>query len=37
MKRNAARSDAMVAAIAASAKSLGFGPTFEGHGLPNPK
>ncbi len=37
MKRNAARSDAMVTAILASAKTLGFGPTFEGHGMPQPK
>ncbi|MDQ6798958.1 MAG: S8 family serine peptidase [Actinomycetota bacterium] len=37
MKRNAARSDAMVVAILATAKSLGFGPTFEGHGMPQPK
>jgi len=37
MKRNAARSDAMVAAILATAKTLGFGPTFEGHGMPRPK
>ncbi len=37
MKRNAARSDAMVAAIVATAKTLGFGPTFEGHGMPQPK
>jgi len=37
MRRNAARSDAMVAAILATAKTLGFGPTFEGHGMPQPK
>jgi subtilisin len=36
MKRNAARSDAIVKAVLASATSLGFGPTFEGHGLPKP-
>jgi len=33
MKRDAARSGAMVKAILASAKTLGFGPNFEGHGL----
>ena len=37
MKRNAARSDAMVKAILATAVSLGFGPTFEGHGMAQPK
>jgi len=37
MRRNAARSDAMVTAIVATAKPLGFGPTFEGHGMPQPK
>jgi len=37
MKRNAARSDAMVVAILATAKTLGFGPTFEGHGMPQAK
>ncbi len=37
MKRNAARSDAIVAAILATAKTLGFGPTFEGHGMPQPR
>ncbi len=36
MKRNAKRSDAIVKAVLASAKPLGFGPTFEGHGLPQP-
>jgi len=36
-KRDAARSDAMVAAILATAVSLGFGPTFEGHGMAQPK
>ncbi len=36
-KRDRARSDAMVKAILATAKPLGFGPTFEGHGLPLPK
>jgi subtilisin len=35
MKRNAKRSDAIVKAVLASATSLGFGPEFEGHGLPN--
>ena len=35
MKRDVKRSDAMVKAILLSAKPLGFGPTFEGHGLPN--
>ena len=33
-KRDRARSDAMVKAILATAKPLGFGVTFEGHGLP---
>jgi len=37
MKRNAARSAAMVSAIVATAQPLGFGPTFEGHGMPRPK
>jgi len=37
MKRDAARSEAMVKAILASARSLGFDPPFEGHGLPNRK
>lgn len=36
-RRNAARSAAIVQAIVASAHPLGFGPTFEGHGLPEPK
>jgi subtilisin len=36
-RRDAARSDAMVKAILATAKPLGFGPTFEGHGMPLPK
>jgi hypothetical protein len=36
-RRDGARSDAMVKAILATAKPLGFGPTFEGHGLPQPK
>ncbi len=35
-KRDATRSDAMVVALLATATSLGFGPTFEGHGLPMP-
>jgi hypothetical protein len=35
-KRNAARSAAIVKALLASAKSLGFQPPFEGHGLPEP-
>lgn len=33
MTRNAGRSDAIVKAILAAAKSLGLGATFEGHGL----
>lgn len=37
MKRNARRSEAIVKAVLASATPLGFGPTFEGHGLPNTK
>jgi len=37
MKRDIARSDAIVKALLASASSLGFGPTFEGLGLPKPK
>lgn len=37
MRRNARRSEAIVKAVLASATSLGFGPTFEGHGLPNTK
>ena len=36
-KRDAARSDAMVKAVLATATPLGFGPTFEGHGLPMPE
>jgi subtilisin len=36
-KRDRARSDAMVTAILATAKPLGFGPTFEGHGILLPK
>ncbi|MEO5680018.1 MAG: S8 family serine peptidase, partial [Acidimicrobiales bacterium] len=36
-KRDASRSDAMVKAILAAAGPLGFGPTFEGHGLVVPK
>ena len=36
-KRNARRSEAIVKAVLASATSLGFGPDFEGHGLPNKK
>jgi len=35
-KRDAARSDAIVKAILGTATSLGFGPNFEGHGLPQP-
>jgi len=34
MKRNARRSEAIVKAVLASARSLGFGPTFEGLGVP---
>lgn len=34
--RDAARSDAIVKALLATAKSLGFGPNFEGHGLAEP-
>jgi len=37
MKRNARRSEAIVKAVLASAKPLGFGPTFEGLGIPGPK
>lgn len=37
MKRDAARSAAIVKVLLASAKSLGFQPAFEGHGLPEPK
>ncbi len=36
-RRNAARTDGIVKALLATAKPLGFGPTFEGHGLPLPK
>lgn len=36
MKRDANRSAAIVKAVLATAKSLGFGPNFEGHGLPEP-
>jgi len=36
MKRNARRSEAIVKAVLGSAKPLGFGPTFEGLGLPDP-
>jgi len=36
-KRNATRSDAMVKTVLATARTLGFGPTFEGHGLPRTK
>jgi subtilisin len=36
MKRDAARSDAIVKALLATAKPLGFGPAFEGHGLAQP-
>ena len=35
-KRDGVRSDAMVKAVLATAAPLGFGPTFEGHGLPVP-
>ncbi|HEV2758684.1 MAG TPA: S8 family serine peptidase, partial [Acidimicrobiales bacterium] len=37
MKRNARRSEAIVKAVLASATPLGFGPTFEGLGLPDPE
>jgi subtilisin len=37
MKRNAKRSEAIVKAVLASARSLGFDPPFEGHGLPDSK
>jgi len=37
MKRNAKRSEAIVKAVLGSAKSLGFDPPFEGHGLPDPE
>jgi subtilisin family serine protease len=36
MKRDARRSEAIVKAVLASATPLGFGPTFEGLGLPHP-
>jgi subtilisin len=35
MKRNVKRSDAIVKAVLGSAKTLGFGPTFEGLGIPD--
>jgi Subtilase family len=34
MPRDQARSNAMAQALLLSAKKLGFGPTFEGQGLP---
>jgi hypothetical protein len=34
MPRDGARSDALVKAVLASARTLGFQPSFEGHGLP---
>ena len=34
MKRNARRAEAIVKAVLAAAKPLGFGPTFEGLGIP---
>ncbi|CAN5160295.1 hypothetical protein BH18ACT4_BH18ACT4_03120 [soil metagenome] len=37
MNRDADRSAAMVKALLASTRSLGFEPTFEGHGLPEPE
>ncbi len=37
MRRNARRSEAIVKAVLASATKLGFGPTFEGLGLPDPE
>ncbi|MGI8810809.1 MAG: S8 family serine peptidase [Acidimicrobiales bacterium] len=37
MKRNARRSEAVVKAVLASATPLGFGPVFEGLGLPDTK
>jgi subtilisin family serine protease len=37
MRRNARRSEAIVKAVLASADKLGFGPTFEGLGLPDPE
>jgi hypothetical protein len=36
MTRPAPRSDAIVKALLATAKPLGFGPAFEGHGLAQP-
>jgi subtilisin family serine protease len=36
MPREQARSDAIAAALLQSAKKLGFGPEFEGNGLPQP-
>jgi len=36
-KRDAARSDAIVKTLLATATPLGLGLTFEGHGLPLPK
>jgi len=36
MKRDAKRCDAIVKAVLSSAVPLGFGLTFEGHGLPDP-
>ncbi len=35
-KRSAGRADDMVKTVLATATPLGFGPTFEGHGLPMP-
>jgi subtilisin len=37
MRRNARRSEAIVKAVLATAIPLGFGPTFEGLGLPDPE
>ncbi len=37
MKRNAKRSEAILKAVLGSARSLGFDPPFEGHGLPDPE
>jgi len=34
MRRDQARSDAMAQALLQAAKSLGFGPRYEGKGLP---
>jgi subtilisin len=36
-KRDAARTDAMIKAVLSRARSLGFGPVYEGHGLPRPE